>query len=158
MGLAKAKQALPLYERDFYEWTHAQARALRQSNENQIDWDNVAEEIESLGRNDKRSLESHFEILVAHLLKCLVQPSRRTRSWDVTIREQRKQIAKLLRKNPSLQDVPATQFSDLYADAVWRAARDTGLQEGDFPAASPFTLGEIFDPNFTPVGENPDNG
>ena len=141
MALAKEKQELPLYERNFYEWTHMQARALRQLNASQIDWDNVAEEIESLGRKDRRALKSHLEVLMAHLLKCLVQPSRRTRSWDMNIREQRKQITSLLQQNPSLQDLSATRFSSLYADAVWRAVRDTRLSEADFPGAQPVFVG-----------------
>lgn len=152
MSLARAPGAVQpsTYEVDFHRWTADQAAALRNAASAEIDWENVAEEIESLGRSYRRALENRFEILLAHLLKCLVQPERRTRSWDMTIAEQRKQIASLIERNPSLGDLPRTNFDRAYKDAVWRATRDSGLPESAFPPASPFTVQEVLDPAFLP--------
>ncbi len=131
-----------LYERDFYSWTEEQSRALRESRWDDLDWENLAEEIETVGRNDRRALVSHLEVLLAHLLKCLVQPERRTRSWDRTISAQHDDMAELIERNPSLARTPADRFAEACARAIRLAARDTGLDEERFPATPPFTLAD----------------
>ena len=146
----KQSQVRPLYETDFHKWAAEQARAIRDGRVSAIDWDNVAEEIESLGRRDRRALENHLEILIAHLLKCMMQSDRRTASWYATIREQRKQIARLLERNPSLRTLPKRYYDAAYGEAIRRAVRDTGLGEESFPEASPFTPDEALDPDFLP--------
>jgi hypothetical protein len=153
MALADARtksETRSLYESDFHAWAAQQARSIRHMRAADIDWENVAEEIESLGRRDRRALENHLDVLIAHLLKCLVQPERRTASWDLTIREQRRQIARLIERNPSLKDVSARRYEAAYADGIWRAVRDTGLAEGEFPGAPPFSLAEALDPDYLP--------
>lgn len=139
-----------LYERDFYRWTVEQAHAVRDGRWDDIDWENLAEEIDSVGRNDKRSVRSHLSVLLAHLLKCVVQPDRWTMSWDYTIRTQRREISLLLDRNPSLRGLPAQNFGKAYADAIFLAHRDTGLGEEPFPESPPFTLEEALSPDFFP--------
>ena len=148
--LPERNEASDLYERDFYRWTLVQARALRESRWHELDWENLAEEVESVGRNDRRAVRSHLEILLAHLLKCMVQPSHRTASWDRTIKAQRAGIAALIDRSPSLRSLPADRFDEAYASAVFLAYRDTGISEDQFPPKSPFTLEQALAPDFFP--------
>jgi hypothetical protein len=138
------------YDGDFYAWTVAQADAIREGRWDDIDWDNVAEEIESVGRNDRRAVESHLEVLFAHLLKCLVQPERWTESWDHTIRVQRKAIIQHLQRNPSLGNLPAERFARAYRHSLFLAHRDTGIGEDKFPAEPSFTLDQTLSPDCFP--------
>ena len=73
-----------LYERDFYAWTQDQAEKLRGRAHNDIDWENVAEEIESVGRSQKKEIRSRLAVLMQHLLKWHFQPERRSHSWQST--------------------------------------------------------------------------
>lgn len=139
-----------LYEVDFSRWAAEQAHALREDRQADVDWENLAEEIESLGRRDRRAIENRLEILLAHLLKCVVQPERRTASWDATIKEQRKRIRGLIDRNPSLKELPGEYYDTAYREAVWRAYRDTGVHEEAFPAKNPFSLRDALDPDYIP--------
>ncbi|MDJ0680442.1 MAG: DUF29 domain-containing protein [Xenococcaceae cyanobacterium MO_167.B52] len=91
------------YQTDFYAWTQQQAELLRNKKIEQLDWSNLAEEIEDMGRSEKRQLESRLEVLIMHLLKWQFQPNLRSRSWQLTIKEQRLRLEKLLAENPSLK-------------------------------------------------------
>ncbi|MBR8828612.1 MAG: DUF29 domain-containing protein [Gomphosphaeria aponina SAG 52.96 = DSM 107014] len=137
-----------LYENDFYGWTQQQAKLLRNKQLEQIDWENLAEEIADMGRSEKRELGSRLEILIMHLLKWQFQPSFRSRSWQLTIKEQRLRLEKLLAENPSLksslEDVKLTSYSL----GVINAEKETGLSS--FPATCPYSLQEILNPAFFP--------
>lgn len=87
------------HETDFYAWTNEQVQLLKTGQLNQIDWQNIAEEIEDMGRSEKRQLESRLEVLIMHLLKWQFQPNLRSRSWQLTIKEQRLRLEKILQKN-----------------------------------------------------------
>jgi hypothetical protein len=139
-----------LYERDFYRWTVEQARAVRNGQWDDLDWDNLAEEIGSVGRNDRRSVKSHLKVLLAHLLKCIVQPERWTESWDHTIRAQRNEIVVLLDHSPSLRGMPGEAFREVYKDAVFLAHGDTGISEDGFPEEPPFTVEDALSADFFP--------
>src|SRR5437870_9298225 len=91
------------YEQDFYAWTVEQSRLLRSGELSAIDVANIAEEIESMGRSDRRELKSRCVLLVMHLLKWRRQPAARSRSWSATIDEQRLQIEGVLSESPSLR-------------------------------------------------------
>jgi len=69
------------YDEDFYAWTQEQATLLRSRQFSQVDIENVAEELESMGRSDKRQIDSRLEVLLTHLLKWEHQPENRGRSW-----------------------------------------------------------------------------
>ncbi|WP_304177885.1 DUF29 domain-containing protein [Phenylobacterium aquaticum] len=127
-----------LYDRDFFAWTQDQADALRRRSVNEIDWDNLLEEVESLGRQQQSELTSHMAVLLTHLLKWRMQPARRSRSWVLTILEQRAQAERLMRDNPSLKPRLDEVLSDAYKLARLRAARETRLSLGNIPEASPF--------------------
>lgn len=104
-----------------------------------------------MGKSEKRELANRMAVLLAHLLKCQYQPERQGRIWPRTIKEQRNAIAICIKKTPSLK----TELSDtdwwsgVWSDAVAKAAEETGL--GDFPESCPWTIQEIFDPNWFPV-------
>lgn len=91
------------YDEDFYAWTVEQSRLLRAGEFAAIDAANIAEDIESMGRSDRRELKSRLVVLVMHLLKWQHQPRGRSRSWSATIDEQRLQIDGLLAESPSLR-------------------------------------------------------
>jgi hypothetical protein len=138
------------YEEDFYAWTVEQADLLRTGEFSALDIANIAEEIESLGRRDRRELGSRLTVLVAHLLKWQKQPDMRSKSWSATIREQRRQIKKLLEESPSLRPFVAKALAEVYTDSREDAADETGLAATGFPAECPFTLDEVLSREFLP--------
>jgi hypothetical protein len=138
-----------------------QAEALRQASSLQLntpkalDWENLAEEIEALARSDARELYSRYLQLLMHLLKWCHQPSRRTKSWRSTIREQRLQIGNLLDESPGLGSRVPELFAKAYRDARGMAADQTDLPLATFPEACPFTVEQAMDPAFPPADELP---
>ena len=138
------------YDEDFYAWTQEQARLLRSGDFSQIDIENVAEELESMGRSDKREIDSRLEILLMHLLKWQVQIRGRSPSWTATIREQRRRIQKLLRESPSLGSVVGPMVPEAYLEGREKAAEETGLAESVFPADCPYTPEQILSEEFLP--------
>jgi Domain of unknown function DUF29 len=139
-----------LYEQDFYAWTLKNAEFLREGRLGEVDLEHLAEELESMGRSEKRELIHRLAVLLAHLLKWQVQANRRGRSWQLTLKEQRRQATRVLRDNPSLKPLLAKIVADAHEDAILRAAQETGLEESAFPADCPFTLEQIFDESFLP--------
>jgi ribosomal protein L29 len=146
------------YDLDFHAWTKEQAEALRRRSGNEIDWDNLAEEVESLGKTQVSELTSRLTVLLTHLLKWLYQPERRGSSWAATIKEQRKRIARHLRQNPSLQAIEMEEFVEAYDTARIRAAGETDLPEESFPEQAPFTLQEAKAADFWPEPDAPQTG
>lgn len=139
-----------LYDSDFFAWTVEQARLLRAGQLAAIDTANIAEEIESLGRRDRRELRSRLTVLVMHLLKWSKQPLLRSRSWSATITEQRRQIEQILGDSPSLRSFVGEALAEIYPDARGRAAAETGLADDAFPATCPFTIDEVHSHSFLP--------
>jgi hypothetical protein len=148
--LKKEPHAPPLYEADFFRWTQEQGRALREKRAADVDWQNVAEEIETLGRSERSEIASRLGLLVMHLLKWRHQPNARSTSWRATIVEQRKRLLRLLRENPSLRAYPAEILAEEHQIARLKAAGETGLPLERFSEACPFTLAEILDEAFYP--------
>ena len=138
------------YEEDFYAWTVEQARLLRSGELSSIDVANIAEEIESLGRSDKRAIESRLTVLLMHLLKWQIQSKMRSQSWSGTILEQRRRIEKLLRESPSLRASVNEALAEAYSDAREAASNETGLPETNFPIECPFTMEQVLSRSFLP--------
>ena len=143
-----------LYEEDVVLWSEQQAQALRDAARSgvnlPIDWTNVAEEIESLGRTEKRELVNRLAVLMTHLLKWQVQPARRSTSWRLTIIEQRRKLERHLDDNPSLKARMEPAIAAAYGDALLRAQRQTGLPESAFPPACPYQASELLDFDYFP--------
>jgi hypothetical protein len=140
----------PLYERDFYAWANEQAALLRAGNLTAADIGHIAEEIESMGKAEKRELVSRLAVLLAHLLKWQYQPPYRGPSWEVTIRNQRRDITDHLADNPSLKVRLPETMASAYERAVDNAYAETGLPRSTFPAACPWAFEPIMDADFWP--------
>jgi hypothetical protein len=140
----------PVYERDYFAWSQDQAARIRSAKPTGVDWENVAEEIESLGRSDKRAIESDLNVVLVHLLKWAFQPDERKRGWRSSIVEHRHRIAKRVKESPSLKGYPAEILAEEYRYARTTAADETGLSETASPANSPFTIAQVLDPDFYP--------
>ena len=139
-----------LYDTDLYAWATNNAALIRAGRLAEVDFLHIAEELESMGRSERRAITSRLEVLLMHLLKWRLQPGRQSRSWQLTIKEQRRRLARLLAENPSLQaDLPAI-LADAYPDAVLSAARETGLEEASFPDTCPFALADVLDAEHWP--------
>ncbi|MBK5932061.1 DUF29 domain-containing protein [Halochromatium salexigens] len=139
-----------LYDTDFYAWANRQAALLRSGQLEQADITLIAEEIESMGKSELRELENRLTVLFLHLLKWRFQPSRRSRSWELTIKEQRRRLRRHLAHNPSLQHRLEQAREDAYGDAILEAASETGLAEDGFPAQCPFTPEQTLDDQWWP--------
>lgn len=138
------------YQHDFYAWAKEQSALIRAGKLSEIDWAHIAEEIEDMGKSEKRAMESRLEVLLMHLLKWQFQPSHRSRSWQLTIKDQRRRLGKLLQDNPSLKAVLSESIEEVYPSALIAAANETGLDDRGFPASCLYTLTELFDPNYLP--------
>jgi Domain of unknown function DUF29 len=144
------KQHLATYDSDFYLWSAGQAALIREGKFEQLDVENVAEEIESLGRSDRKSLISQLQRLTAHLLKWQFQPSRRSKSWRLSIFSAREEIGVLVEDSPSLNEALSSGLDKAYLSARKRAALETGLADKIFPVSCPYSPSQILDEDFWP--------
>lgn len=138
------------YDQDFALWSTEQAALIRAGRFDAIDRENIAEEIESLGRSDRREIARRLGVLLEHLLKWEYQPSKRKPGWASTISEQRSQILGLVKESPSLKGHPANVLSQEYEFARHRAADVTGLPLKLFPATGIHSLEDILNFEFLP--------
>lgn len=140
------------YEIDVIAWANEQARLLRAGRFDALDIEHIADEIEDVGKSEQRELVNRMAVLLAHLLKWRCQPARRGSSWQRTIEEQRKATARRLRKTPSLKSdlQDSAWWSEVWADALDIATRETGLLYEEFPETCPWTMDEILNESFWP--------
>jgi hypothetical protein len=138
------------YERDVLLWSAEQARLIRSGQFDKLDIDHIADEIEDVGKNEKRELASHMSALLAHILKWQFHPSRRGTSWDRTMRERRKQVIRKLQETPSLKRllIDADWVAGVWGDAVTIAISETGLDA--FPDSCPWRLSDLLDDGWLP--------
>ena len=139
-----------LYDQDFYAWSGQQTALLRAGNLAQADLENIAEEIESMGRTEKRELVSRLTVLLLHLLKWQFQPKKRGKSWQLSMDEQRFQTASHLADNPSLKARLPETITEAYHVAVIKAARETRLSKKAFPATCQYSFEQMMDDDFWP--------
>ena len=139
-----------LYECDFYAWANEQAALLRAGKLGDADIENIADEIESMGRGEKRELVSRLTVLLTHLLQWQYQPERRGKSWLRTIQQQRFRITDHLGENPSLKSQLASAIRTAFRDARIEAERETDIDQDTFPATCPYTFDETMAEDFWP--------
>lgn len=139
-----------LYDRDFYAWANEQAALLRAGRLSEADIEHVAEEIESMGKTEKRELVSRLTVLLLHLLKWQFQPSRRGSSWETSIANTRDDLVDHLNDNPSLRAQLDAAIAAAYRRAYREAATETGLGKGAFPPACPWSFEQIMAEDFWP--------
>lgn len=145
-----AKAVAALYDTDLYAWANANAELLRQGKYQQIDVGHLIEEIEDMGKSERRSIASHFKNLLMHLLKWQYQPSLHNNSWLLTINNSRDYIADLIQENPSLAGLPASSIDATYLKARRDAALETGLPLTAFPTTCPYTIEQVLGENWLP--------
>jgi len=162
MGPAKEKPlyANPTdYEDDFEAWCFEQAELLRQRRFSEVDLPNVIEELESMGREQRRALESSYRLVISHLLKWQVQPQMPTRSWAITITRERANIAARERDNRSLAKGAAQIVEEVWRNALREAMIETDLPRKAFPHDCPYTPDQLRDhdwmPPDAPAGSQP---
>lgn len=138
------------YDKDFYAWSLHNAALIREGKLSEVDLEHVAEEIESMGRADKRELVNRLAVLLAHLLKWKFQPSLRGKSWRVTIKGQRREAMDLLSESPSLKHELDDRFNNAYQKALDIIEKETELNLDTLPKVCPFSLKEALNESFFP--------
>ncbi|MEH2193202.1 MAG: DUF29 domain-containing protein [Nostoc sp.] len=139
-----------LYEQDFYLWIQTTAELLKQGRLTELDLENLIEEIETMGRSEKKALRSNLEVVLMHLLKYKYQAEKRSGSWRARIREHRKRLREALEESPSLKPYFGEVFGLCYDNARLLAADETELHPAIFPEQSPFTPEQALNPDFLP--------
>ncbi|MCI4624649.1 MAG: DUF29 domain-containing protein [Candidatus Magnetoovum sp. WYHC-5] len=139
-----------LYNTDFYKWALHNANLIRQGRFAEIDVENVAEELESMGRSEKKELFNRLSVLIMHLLKLQYQQKRRSNSWIKTIYTQRVDIKILLEENPSLKYELELIIAKAYERAGLLFTKETGISKYTLPAICPYTYEQLSDDEFWP--------
>jgi hypothetical protein len=143
-------QAQTLYEADYVLWIVNTVQSIRSQAYDAVDWENLVEEIEDMGRRERQSLESNFIVLVLHLLKWQLQPEQRSGSWEADIIEHRRRVNRSLKDSPSLNSYLVSRASECYTEAVKQAKAATGLPIETFPSQCPYDLTEMLQADFLP--------
>jgi hypothetical protein len=139
---------------DFVAWLEEQAALARARRTAELDLDHIAEELEALGRSERRELESHLQQVLLHLLKLGYSPDQRPRrGWPLTLDEQRDAIDRLLRDSPSLGSLPAEALDDCYRRVHRRLQRTPAARRPPIPEACPFAVEQVLDVEFVPESE-----
>jgi Domain of unknown function DUF29 len=142
--------ALDLYDRDYYQWLDSTATILSEGRLTELDVPNLLDELEAMGKSQKRAIESYLKILLLHLLKWKFQPEMRSGSWRSSIRNSRLGISDRIEESPSLKGLPEILLEKCYGVARSNASDETGLERSVFPESCPFTLLEILQEDFLP--------
>jgi hypothetical protein len=136
-----------LYETDETAWLEAMAELLRLGQRENLDFAHLSEYLSDMARRDRREVKSRLTTLVAHILKWVHQPERRSGSWRATIIVQKQELAELLTSGV-LRNHAEEIFPDTYTEAVERAAAETGLSADSFPATCAYSLEQVLAPDF----------
>ncbi len=139
------------YSIDFNSWTVQTAQLLRDQRWSEIDTEHLIEEIEDLGKRDRRAITSQLIRLLLHLLKWAYQPERRSDSWLDSISDARVQIELALEDSPSLKNYLIEQIEPSYERARHQAAKQTGLAISTFPLHCAYEISQILEEGYFPV-------
>lgn len=142
--------ALPDYEQDLVAWAEANAHLLRAGRLSEIDAEHIAEELEDLGKSERRALGSHLRNLMLHLLKWQFQPGLSGPSWRRSIQNSRQEIQVVLADSPSLRPRVPDLAAQEYPRALRLAVTETGLPARAFPADCPYALEQLLDEDWLP--------
>ncbi len=153
MAAIEQTQAVPtqLYEVDYLQWLETTVAQLRSQAYPDVDWVHVIEEIEDMGKRERRSLKSNLIVVLLHLLKWQFQPERRSGSWESSLLEHRRRIRETLADSPSLLVFGREVLADAYGQAIKQAKAETGLPLNRFPQACPYGIEAILDDDFLPA-------
>jgi hypothetical protein len=139
-----------LYEKDYYLWLEETVQLLREGKLRELDVSNLIEEIEDMGKSEKKAIKSNSRILLMHLLKWKYQPNKRSKSWKSSIIEHRKRIRDSFEDSPSLKVYFADNFDLCYQDAKELAAAETELPIDKFPVQCPFSKKDTLRTDYLP--------
>jgi len=142
--------ALPDYEQDLVAWAEANACLLRAGRLSEVDAEHIAEELEDVGKSERRALGSHLRNLILHLLKWQFQPGLRGPSWRLSIQNSRQEIQVVVADSPSLRPCVQDLLADEYPRALRLAVTDTGLPAQAFPADCPYAVEQLLDDDWLP--------
>lgn len=140
-----------LYEQDFYAWANEQAGLLRAGKLSEADIAHIAEEIESMGKTEKRELVNRLTVLLLHLLKWQFQPARRGKSWKNSVEVQRISLRSHMRDNPSLKSSLDDAITEAYRVAQLEAENEIGIDKDFFPSVCPWSFAQMMADDFWPV-------
>ncbi len=140
----------PKHEEDVYGWATHTAELLRKKKMSEVDFENIIEEMEVLGRSEQHELKNRLSLVIMHLLKWQYQPEKRTRSWKLTLEEQRLQALACLKVSPSLKSQLDEILGNAYKIGKIKALKETELDETVFPQQCPYTFEEIMNDAFYP--------
>lgn len=149
-------QQLNLYETDFYQWTQETLRQIQERDTEHIDWENLAEEVEALGRQEKHRVKSYLRQLLVHLLLYQYWQDRRdyyTGGWEGEIYEFRLQLSDTLEAK-TLYKYFTSQVDEVYLQAARKASlkfKEAGFSYPDFPEQCPYTVDRLLDVEYLPV-------
>lgn len=137
-----------LYESDFHAWTIQQSELLRLRKLDHLDFENLIEEIISLGKQQQQELRNRLGLIIGHLLKWEYQPEKRTRSWQVTIQLQRQEIHDLLQDNPRLNSYLDKALVQSFRLGLAQVLSETPIKKQVLPNSCPYSLSQLLDPHF----------
>ena len=140
------------YETDVVAWASEQAALIRARRFDQLDLEHLAEEIEDVGKSEQRELASRMSVLLMHLLKWQFQPQKRSISWTLTIKEQRRLSVRRIAKTPSLSPmlVDPEWIDDIWVDAKALAEKETGIDQGTLPEFCPWAMADVLAEGWLP--------
>ncbi len=137
-----------LYEKDLAAWVHQQIEYIKNKEFDKIDIENFIDEVEGVVRGDKRSIQSYFIVIIAHLLKWEYQPSMRSGSWISSIENSQCEINAIIKDSPSLKNYKKLAFDQAWERARKIAITDTGLPSNNFPRVCPWSESEVMNKTF----------
>jgi Domain of unknown function DUF29 len=138
------------YLADFSSWVNQTAQLLRERRWHEVDLSHLIEEVEDLGKSERRSIVSQLTRLLLHLLKWQYQPQRRSDSWLDSITDARTQIGLAIEDSPSLRNYPAEQLEESYQRACRQAAKQIGTEISVFPNPCPYSLALVLAEDWFP--------
>ncbi len=140
------------YESDVVAWAKEQAALIRAGQFDQLDLTHIAEEIEDVGKSEQRELASRMAVLLAHILKWKFQPQKRSMSWTLTIKEQRRLLVRRVQKTPSLSPMLSDPewVDEIWVDAKALAEKETGLDMSTYPEICPWSMADVLTPDWLP--------
>jgi len=139
---ASIRKLASLYEADETGWLETTANLIQEKKYDLLDYTNLAEYLLDMARSDRRAVFHRLITLLVHLLKWDHQPNMRSRSWEITIRNQREDLSDEL-KSKTLRNHVLAVFARAYARARIQAAGETGLDEKQFPAECPWSIDQV---------------
>ncbi|MEB3308903.1 MAG: DUF29 domain-containing protein [Snowella sp.] len=127
-----------LYEQDFSQWVENTVKQLHAKNTEDLDWENLIEEVESLGRSQRKTVRSFLLNLLEHLLKRGYVPLIDCyRGWEIEIRNFRRELKQEFKDSPSLKSFAIDILAETYQDALESLRED--YPDLIFPDLCPFT-------------------